>query len=185
MLAMKGFAMTTNLVKRGIAFASMVLFRSLHFSKAMAMQSSSWVPADFRRRLLQESLSRCADTARISGGVHFGSNKVILEDECFINTNRFIDGADWVYIGKRVHLAPNVSILTSTHELGEPLCRAGKDRTDPVHIGDGCWIAAGAIILPGVTVAPGCIVAAGAVLAKSTTANGLYAGVPAVRKRDL
>lgn len=177
--------MAIKVIERGLASAIMILFKRLHFSKAMAMQSSGWIPADFRRRLLQEALSRCADTAYISDGVRFGSEKVVLEDGCFLNTNCHIDGADWVHIGKRVHLAPNVSILTSTHGIGPPSCRAGENRTAPVHIGDGCWIAAGAIIFPGVTVGAGCIVAAGAVLSESTTANGLYAGVPATRKRDL
>ncbi len=43
----------------------------------------------------------------------------------------------------------------------------------------------GAIIMPGVTIAEGCVVAAGAVVTRSTEPNGLYAGNPAVRKKDL
>lgn len=52
-------------------------------------------------------------------------------------------------------------------------------------VGDGCWIGANATILPGVTVAPGCVIAAGAVVTKDTEPDGLYAGVPARRVRDL
>ena len=40
-------------------------------------------------------------------------------------------------------------------------------------------------VLPGVTVGAGCVVAAGAVVRESCDAHGLYAGVPAVRVRDL
>ena len=42
-----------------------------------------------------------------------------------------------------------------------------------------------AIILPGVTIAEGCVIAAGAVVNKSTEPDGLYAGVPARRVKDL
>jgi acetyltransferase-like isoleucine patch superfamily enzyme len=40
-------------------------------------------------------------------------------------------------------------------------------------------------VLPGVTVAAGCVTAAGAVVAADTEPDGLYAGVPATRIRDL
>jgi maltose O-acetyltransferase len=55
----------------------------------------------------------------------------------------------------------------------------------PVTVGDGCWLGACCIILPGVAIASGCIIAAGAVVSKSTEENGLYAGVPARRIRSL
>jgi acetyltransferase-like isoleucine patch superfamily enzyme len=41
------------------------------------------------------------------------------------------------------------------------------------------------MIMPGVEVGPGCVVAAGAVVIKDCEPNGLYAGVPAKRVRDL
>ena len=47
------------------------------------------------------------------------------------------------------------------------------------------WICAGAAILPGVQIASGCVIAAGAVVTHSTAPNGLYAGIPAIRKKDL
>jgi maltose O-acetyltransferase len=52
-------------------------------------------------------------------------------------------------------------------------------------IEDGCWIGAGATILPGVTVRAGCIVASGAIVTKDCEPNGLYAGNPARRIREL
>ena len=76
-------------------------------------------------------------------------------------------------------------IITAKHSLGGPELRAGDGGPEPVVIGDGTWIGAGAIILPGLTVGAGCIVAAGAVVTKDCTPNGLYAGVSARRIRDL
>jgi hypothetical protein len=39
--------------------------------------------------------------------------------------------------------------------------------------------------LPGVVIGPGCVIAAGAVVVSDCKPNGLYAGVPARRLRDL
>jgi maltose O-acetyltransferase len=40
-------------------------------------------------------------------------------------------------------------------------------------------------VLDGVTIGAGCVIAAGAVVTRDCEPDGLYAGVPAVRKRDL
>ncbi|WP_247602466.1 DapH/DapD/GlmU-related protein [Gordonia rubripertincta] len=63
--------------------------------------------------------------------------------------------------------------------------RAAGEGRRPIVVGDYCWIGAGAIILPGVVVGEGCIISAGAVVIRDCEPNGLYAGVPAIRKRDL
>jgi acetyltransferase-like isoleucine patch superfamily enzyme len=47
------------------------------------------------------------------------------------------------------------------------------------------WIGANAIILCGVTVGEGCIIASGSVVTKDCYPNGMYAGVPAKRIKDL
>ncbi|MDE6864117.1 MAG: hypothetical protein K2J41_07020 [Eubacterium sp.] len=49
----------------------------------------------------------------------------------------------------------------------------------------GCWICIDSTILPGVTVEDGCVIAAGSIVTKSTYPNGLYAGAPAQRIKDL
>lgn len=54
-----------------------------------------------------------------------------------------------------------------------------------VRIGMGTWIGAGAVVLPGVTIGPGCVVAAGAVVVRHCEPNGLYAGVPARRVKEI
>ncbi|WP_408003863.1 LbetaH domain-containing protein [Puerhibacterium puerhi] len=39
--------------------------------------------------------------------------------------------------------------------------------------------------MPGVTIGRGCIIAAGSVVTSDCQPDGLYAGVPAARKKDL
>ena len=60
----------------------------------------------------------------------------------------------------------------------------GAGYTLPVKIGDGVWIGANATILPGVIVGDGCFIAAGALVTEDCEPDGFYAGVPARRIRN-
>jgi acetyltransferase-like isoleucine patch superfamily enzyme len=90
-----------------------------------------------------------------------------------------------VTIGAGVFIGPGVKVIASTHRIGPREHRAGEWIGKPIQIGEGSWIGAGAMILPGVTIGEGCIVAAGAVVTDDCAADGLYAGIPARRVRDL
>ena len=72
-----------------------------------------------------------------------------------------------------------------THELGGKNQRAGKHKYQNITIEDGVWIGASCTILPNATIANGCVIAAGSVVTQSTEPNGLYAGVPAKRIKEL
>jgi maltose O-acetyltransferase len=54
-----------------------------------------------------------------------------------------------------------------------------------VSVGNGSWLGTGVTVLPGVTIGEGCVIAAGAVVTADCAPDGLYAGVPARRIRDL
>ena len=109
-----------------------------------------------------------------------------IGERSFINRGTFIDAQAPVRIGRNVAIGHNVLLLTSTHTIGPHDCRAGQQTiVAPVTIGDGTWIGAAAAVLPGVVIGAGCVIAAGAVVTSDCEPDGLYAGVPAVRKRDL
>ncbi|MFP7761491.1 acyltransferase [Marisediminicola sp. LYQ85] len=55
----------------------------------------------------------------------------------------------------------------------------------PVTIGDGAWVGARAIILPGVTIGSGCVIAAGSIVRADCAPNTMWAGIPAALKRRL
>jgi maltose O-acetyltransferase len=126
--------------------------------------------------------------SKISHGCFIGSPQLDLHNDCFINVFAFLDGSAKITFKDGVRLGPHVRILTGTHAYRNSVFRRlvdGSTLASPVVIERGCWIGMGATILPGVTIAEGCIVAAGAVISKSTEPNGLYAGVPARRIKDL
>jgi acetyltransferase-like isoleucine patch superfamily enzyme len=98
---------------------------------------------------------------------------------CWVNVACLFDLAASITIGDRVAFGPQVTLLTSTHDIGSSSYRTGTLKNLPITIGDGCWLGARSTILPGVTVGPGSVVAAGAVVNKDVPPNTLVAGVPA------
>lgn len=89
-----------------------------------------------------------------------------------------------ITIGKNVHIAANVGVITANHNPENPDDHLpAKD----VVIGDHCWIGMNAMILPGVHLGPYTTVGAGAVVTHSfEEGHCVVAGNPAkvIRKFD-
>jgi maltose O-acetyltransferase len=113
------------------------------------------------------------------------TSRLTVGDRVFINSGLTVDGFERVTIGDACWLAVNVTLLTSSHRVGETDRRAGEIISAPITIGEGCWLGAGVTVLPGVTIGPGCVVGAASVVTKDLEANGLYVGSPARFVRPL
>lgn len=125
-------------------------------------------------------------SAVVKGGCFFGGPTVSIGARTFVNVGCFFDGSGPIDIGASCNIGMQTMFCTSSHRTGARERRAAQPTEGRgITIGNGCWIGVRATILPGVTVADGCIIAAGAVLARATDEDGLYAGVPATRVRDL
>ena len=111
--------------------------------------------------------------------------KIVVGDGTYFNRGLVVTDARRVTIGEGCSFGPQVMIAGRSHAIGPPERRAGASAKGTVTIGDGCWIGARAVILAGTTIGSGSIVAAGAVVIGNLKPNGLYAGVPALPKRDL
>lgn len=148
------------------------------------VQSSPFVPVWLRILLLLAAGARVWG-AGIYSGCHFGGKDIRMGIGTFVNRGVLFDGTAPITLGRQVAVGHGVKFITSTHDIGPEDGRGGRVRNLPITVGDGSWIGAGAIVLPGVTVGPGCIVGAGAVVTRDCEPNGLYAGNPARRVRDL
>ncbi len=115
----------------------------------------------------------------------FSGNKVTIGAGSFVNFGVFFDSAAPIKLGRNVAVGPGGRFVTSTHKVGPCSRRAGANTAAPIRVGDGCWIGAGVTVLPGVKVGGGCVVAAGAVVTSDCYPDGVYAGVPARRVREL
>ena len=114
----------------------------------------------------------------IRGGTG-AAQRVTIGGMCWINASCTLDASAEVTIGDFVAFGQDVMVLTNTHQIGPPDNRAGVSMNLPVAIGDGCWLGARSVVLPGVDIGSGAVVAAGSVVTKSVPANALVGGVPA------
>jgi acetyltransferase-like isoleucine patch superfamily enzyme len=121
------------------------------------------------------------------GSTFIGAANITIGEQCFIGAQSFVEaGFESISIGDRVYIAHRANLLTATHAIGGRDQRAALPQVRrPVAIGAGCWLGTDVTVLPGVTIGEGCVVAAGAVVASDCAPDGLYAGVPARRRRDL
>lgn len=125
-------------------------------------------------------------TPSVQPGSFFRGPAIKIGRRSFINTGCFFEnGLAPVEIGNGCEIAMEVMFCTATHKPGDEHSRSGVAIGLPIRVEDGCWIGTRAVILPGVAIKHGCIIAAGAVVARDCEPNGLYAGVPARRIKDL
>ena len=104
---------------------------------------------------------------------------------CYFNWPVHFDLGGKITVGNRVAVGHHVVFVTSSHEIGTTLCRAGDLVTAPITVEDGAWIGACVTILPGTTIGEGAIVAAGAVVTRDVPPDTLVGGVPAKPIRSL
>lgn len=95
---------------------------------------------------------------------------------CYIQANNGIE------VGVNLRYGPNVHIVSASHDLND---YEKHTKTNPIRIGDNCWIGAGVIILPGVEIGNHVVVAAGSVVTKSFGNDVLIGGIPAKELKRL
>ncbi len=108
---------------------------------------------------------------------------VSIGEATFVNRDVYIRPG--TRIGANVAIGPFVRLITDSHEIGAHTRRAGRPSFQPITIGDGVWIGAGATILGGVTVGDGAVIAAGSLVTRDVPADTLVGGVPARTIRQL
>lgn len=87
-----------------------------------------------------------------------------------------------VQIGENVMMGPEVIIYTNGHSFSRidiPIIQQGSTEIEPVYIGNDVWIGRRVMIMPGVSIGNGCVIAAGAIVTHSIPDMSVAAGVPA------
>jgi maltose O-acetyltransferase len=139
-----------------------------------------------RARLLRVFGAHVGTQVHIRGGLrileHFD---LTFGDGGYVGDGCTFDCSAPIRVGNQVFIAYGVTIVTGTHAIGPRECRAGAFEPRGVTIGDGCWIGAHAIILPGVHIGDGVVVGAGSVVTRNVASNSVIAGNPARVVRSL
>jgi len=91
-----------------------------------------------------------------------------------------------IYIGNGVLIGQNVSIISSDHARSSESGKVSEYEVDektrsPIRIGDGAWLGAGSIILPGITIGRNAVVGAGSVVARNIGDGEVWIGYAAKR----
>lgn len=124
-------------------------------------------------------LRSCGKNVNIEKHAVF-SSRVSLGNDSGIGVNARIHGT--CVIGDNVMMGDNCTIITRDHRHDRtdiPMIQQGFEEEQPVIIGDDVWIGERVTILPGVHIGEGCILAAGAVVTHSIPPYSIAAGVPA------
>lgn len=110
--------------------------------------------------------------------IELGSNVAIFET-CYL------DGKGGITIGDNVSIAHQSSLISFDFDVSDPNVpmKYAPMKKRPIVIGDDCMIFSGVRIFAGAKLAPRTIVAANAVMRAGDHEPGLYAGLPAVRKK--
>jgi len=106
---------------------------------------------------------------------------------CYIGFNVICDTnfPELIQIGDEVTVSHNCMFIT--HTQTPCASRLGKlyHSLAPINVGDGAWIGAGCILLPGVEIGNDCMIGAGSVVTKSTDRQSMWAGNPIRRIKSL
>ena len=124
-------------------------------------------------------LAYCGKNVNIEKNAYF-SSKVSLGDYSGIGVNSKIYGR--CKIGNYVMMGEDCTIITRNHKNDRtdiPMMEQGFEEEKPVEIGDDVWIGDRVTILPGVHIGQGCIIAAGAVVTHDLPPYSVSAGIPA------
>jgi maltose O-acetyltransferase len=126
-------------------------------------------------------------STRIHGNYYIGSKSFGIGENSYLNRRCLLDNENGakIEIGNGCAIGYNVSFLTTNHDFSNPIKRGGNPVCAGIKVGNGCWIGANVTVLPGVIIDDGCIIAAGAVVTKNCETNTIYAGVPAVKKKEI
>ena len=104
--------------------------------------------------------------------------KLIVGEDVWLGENFTVHGLGQVIIGDRCDIAPDVTCLTGSHEIGDTKRRAGQGTTNDITIGNGCWICARSTLIGPTIIGEASVISAGCVVTKEVPANVLIGGVP-------
>jgi maltose O-acetyltransferase len=147
----------------------MLFLRRLRKKVFKRWAKNAFFPA-WRLTLLRASGFRIGDDVYIADGL------TIVEE---------LAGMDELSIGHRVSIAPNVTLVTSSHPNNSRIRGFAPVARGPIVIEDDAWIGASAIVLPGVRIGRGAVVGALSVVSADVAPLTVVAGQPARPVRSL
>lgn len=154
------------------------LTQVLWYLVSVALFESGWLPMSApKRAILRAFGARIGQNLTIKPNVRIKYPwRLSIGDHVWIGQDSWIDNLADVRIGSHVCLSQRAYLCTGGHDHR----RRGFDlKVGEIALEDGCWVAAGAIVLGGVAVGRNALVAAGSVVSKDVPDAKIVGGVPA------
>ena len=140
-----------------------------------------------RNALLKEMFAEIGENCYIEPPFHsnFGGGHVHFGNNVYANFNLTLVDDTHIYVGDNTMFGPNVTVATAGHPILPELRQQGYQYNAPIHIGENCWIGAGALILPGITIGDNVVIGAGSGVTKNIPANVVAVGNPCRILREI
>ena len=144
------------------------------------INATSAAEPERRTALLRALLAAIGDDTTIETPFRcdYGYN-VRIGSRSFVNYGCIFLDVRPIEIRDEVLIGPNVQLLTATHPLDATQRRAWLESGQPISIGDGAWLGAGAKILDGANVGEHAVIGSAALVRESVPARAIAVGIPA------
>jgi maltose O-acetyltransferase len=160
------------------------LCKSIKVSRAATLINSRPLSKKKRNILLKKSGVSFEGESIITPPFFYEFGKIKLGCNVYINSGcTFLDNAN-ITIGAHSLIGPNVTLTTVSHPVA-PKSRHAEVITSSIEIGSNVWLGAGVVVLPGVSLETTALSLQTALLNSNIPDNSLFAGAPAIFKRNL
>lgn len=134
---------------------------------------------DKRRDLMKRMFGSVGDEVWINQPITLAvGSTVAIGEGTYINSGLILIDDYKITIGKGCLFGTNVTLCTTGHPIDPEERAKGGMYSFPITIGDGAWIGAGAIILPGVNIGKYAVIGAGSVVTKDIPDYTVAVGNP-------
>ncbi len=130
-----------------------------------------------KRKLLNSIGHKIGNGTKIVGPIECYGNLDIGEN-CWIGKNFIVNGNGKVIMGNNCDIAPEVTVLTGGHKIGDSDRRAGMGESYIVTIGNGVWVGARSTLFNNIVVGDGSVIGACSCVNKNVSSNTLVGGIP-------
>ena len=144
-----------------------------------AFNTSKPSEVEKRKKWIQEMFSAVGENVWINQPLTLAvGSTVSIGEGTYINSGLTLIDDYNITIGKGCLFGTTVTLCTTGHPIDPEKRAEGSMYSFPIAIGDGAWIGAGAIVLPGVTIGRYAVIGAGSVVNKDIPDYTVAVGNP-------
>ena len=134
---------------------------------------------DRRRELMKRMFGSIGENVWINQPITLAvGSTVTIGEGTYINSGLILIDDYRITIGKGCLFGTNVTLCTTGHPIDPEERARGSMYSFPITIGDGAWIGAGAIVLPGVNIGRFAVIGAGSVVTRDIPDYTVAVGNP-------